>query len=183
MVGMTQIETRRWRALGWGAAAALLALPFAAMQLTSEVHWTAIDFLTFGAMLAMAGGAIELAVRASGNRLYRAGALVAVGAGFGLVWVNLAVGFLGDEHNPANLMYLGVLAVSVVGSIVARATPARMAKVMVTTAIAQALVGIVALAAGWTSPGADGRYEVVMGTSLFGGLWLLSAWLFRKAAA
>jgi len=35
---------------------------------------------------------------------------------------------------------------------------------------------------GWASPGSEGVYEVVLGTGLFTPLWLLSAWLFRKAA-
>ena len=43
--------------------------------------------------------------------------------------------------------------------------------------VAQTLAGIIGLAAGFASPGYGGVYEVVMGTSLFGGLWLLAAWI------
>jgi hypothetical protein len=48
--------------------------------------------------------------------------------------------------------------------------------------VAQVLAGAIGLAAGWASPGADGPYEVAMGTGLFGALWLFAAALFRKAA-
>ena len=47
------------------------------MQFTDEVIWGPIDFATFGAMLLLAGGAFELAVRMSGSRMYRAGVGVA----------------------------------------------------------------------------------------------------------
>jgi hypothetical protein len=112
---------------------------------------------------------------------YRTGAAVAVAASFLLVIVNGAVGFLGDEDNPANLIFLGIILIAALGSAIARFRAAGMARAMFTTAAAQVLAGIVALAAGLGSAGADGIYEVVLGTSLFSGLWLLSAGLFRKA--
>ena len=172
----------RWRIAGWGLAALLLLLPFLAMQVTNEVVWGPADFIVFAAMLGVAGGLVEFTARQSRNRWYRCGAAVAVAACFLLVWVNLAVGFLGDEGNAANLMFAGVIAVAVGGSCIAHFRAAGMAKAMVATAVAQVLVGAIGLAAGLGSPDNDGVYEVVMGTSLFGGLWLLSAWLFRKAA-
>ena len=172
-----------WRIALWGVAAALLLLPLIAMQLTGEVAWDGADFLVFGTMLAVACGAFELAARMTGNIVYRAAVGVAVVAAFLLIWANLAVGFLGDEDNPANLMFGGVLATAIAGSIIARFRPADMAKAMYATAVAQGLVGVIALAAGLGSGGSDGLYEVVMGTSLFGALWLLSAWLFRRAGA
>jgi hypothetical protein len=172
----------RWSVAVWGMAALLLLLPLAAMQFTNDVNWSPIDFVTFGAMLLVACGTFELAARRARNGLYRAAVGVAVAAGFLLVWVNLAVGFLGDEHNPANLMFVGVLAVAFVGAIAARFQAAAMAGIMVATAATQLLVGAIGLAAGLASPGNEGLYEVVMGSSLFGALWLLSAWLFRTAA-
>ena len=174
---------RRWRIAGWGTAALLLLLPLLAMHLTNEVDWDGPDFFLFGVMLAVAGGMVELAARTTRNAFYRAGACVAVASCFLLLWVNLAVGILGSERNDANLMFAGVIAVALGGSIVAHFRSPGMARTMVAAALAQALVGVIALAAGLASPGPDGVYEVVMGTSLFGGLWLMSAWLFRKAAS
>ena len=173
----------RWRVAGWGLAAFLLLLPFLAMQVSDEVAWSGGDFVLVALMLGIAGGAVELAARISGNRYFRGGALVAIVACFLLVIVNLAVGFLGDEGNPANLMFAGVIAVAIGGAIVAHFRAAGMARAMVAAAAAQALAAVVGLAAGWASPGYDGIREVILGTGLFGGLFLLSAFLFVKAAS
>jgi hypothetical protein len=170
------------RLAGWGGVTILLLAPLVAMQFTDEVAWTGSDFAAAAVMLGSAGLAMELAVRKTDNLAYRVGAGLAISAAFGLVWVNGAVGFLGDEGNLANLMFLGVLAVALVGSAVGRFEPAGMARAMFATAAAQVLVGVVGLTAGWASPGGHGLYEVVMGTSLFSALWLVSAFLFRKAA-
>jgi len=174
--------SRRWRFSGWGLAALLLLLPLAAMQLTDEMAWSAGDFLLVGIIALVVGGGVELAARTTGNIFYRAGAGVAVAAGFLLVLVNLSVGFLGSERNEANLMFAGVILVAAGGSVVAHFRSSGMARAMVATAIAQLLVGAAGLGAGLGSAGFGGVYEVVVGTSLFGGLWLASAWLFRKAA-
>ena len=67
-----------WRIIGWGGAAALVMLPAVAMQFTSEVNWTPGDF-GFAAMLLGAFGlGVELAVRKSPDRFYRAGAAFAL---------------------------------------------------------------------------------------------------------
>ena len=175
-------STVPWRIIGWGGAAALLALPAVAMRFTDEVVWTASDFAVMGAMLLLAGLALEGLVRASRSWPYRLGAGIAVLAGFGLVWVNLAVGFLGDEGNPANLMFLAVLAVAVGGAALSHARSAGMAGTMLAAAAVQVLVAGVGYAAGWASSGSAGVFEVVMGSTLFGGLWLLAAALFSWAA-
>jgi hypothetical protein len=109
----------RWRIAVWGTAALMLLLPLLAMQVTDEVDWDTADFAIFGAMLVGAGGTYELAARITGNTPYRAAVGVAIAAAFILVWMNLAVGIIGTEDNPANLMYGGVLAVGIVGAIIA----------------------------------------------------------------
>lgn len=182
---MAQGERRPWnpwRLAGWGGLVLLLLLPAVAMQFTSQVDWDVTDFLIIGAMLGCAGLAVELAVRASNHVAYRAGAVVAVGSTFLLIWVNLAVGFLGDEDNPANLMFAAVVGVAIIGSSIARFRPATMAVAMTATMASQILAGTVGLAAGLGSPGWQGVYEAVMGTGLFGALWFLAASLFRTAA-
>lgn len=180
-MGMKGGSDRRgvpWRWIGWGMAGSVLCLP-----LIAGAPWTGSDYVVMGALLGGAGFLIELTARASDNLAWRGGAGVAVAAAFLLLWVNGAVGFLGDEDNPANLMFLGVLAVAVAGSVVAGLRAAGMACAMFATAAAQLLVGVIALAAGLGSPGYSGLYEVLMGTSIFAGLWLLSGLLFRRAAA
>lgn len=164
----------RWRMAAWGAAAFLLLLPLLAMQVTDEMDWDLADFIVFGAMLGGAGGAFELAARTTRDTAYRAAVGIALAAAFFLVWINLAVGIIGSEDNPANLMYFAVLAVGIVGAAVARFRPRGMARALVATALAQASAAVVALIAGW------GHTFVV--TGVFVALWLASAWLFGKAA-
>ena len=86
----------RWRTAVWSGAAALLLLPAVAMQFTREVNWDGFDFAVFGAMLLLACGTYELGTRMSRNRHYRAATAIAVVSGFLLVWINLAVGILGN---------------------------------------------------------------------------------------
>ena len=172
----------RLRLIGWSAAVMLLMLPLVAMRYTSEVDWTLSDFLVMGALIGGCGLVLELATRRSDNLAYRFAWTVAVAAAFLLVWVNLAVGFLGDEGNLANLMFLGVIMVAAIGALIVRARAPGMAQVLLATAVTQVLAGIVGFTAGWASPGGKGLFEVAMGTTLFACLWLLSAFLFGKAA-
>ena len=120
-----------WRIVVWGGAAALLLVPLMAMQFTDEVQWTGSDFAIFGAMLAVPLGVLELAVRATGSMAYRAAVAVALGAAFLMTWANLAVGIIGSEDNPLNLMFFGVLAVGIVGAFMARFQPRGMAHALV----------------------------------------------------
>jgi hypothetical protein len=164
----------RWRIAVWGTAALILLLPLLAMQFTEEVAWDLADFAIFGAMLFVACGTYELAARMTGNNAYRAAVGVALVAAFILVWMNLAVGIIGNEDDPANLMYGGVLAVGIIGAIIARFQPHGMARALVGTALAQALVAVIALIAGLGN--------TLILTGFFVALWLTSARLFRKAA-
>ncbi len=172
----------RWRIVIWGTAAFLLLLPLIAMQFTNEMNWDETDFIVFGAMLFGACGVYELAARMTPNFAYRAAVGVAVVAAFILIWMNLAVGIIGSEDNPANLMYGGVLAIAITGAFIVRSRPHGMARVFVATAVAQALVGVIALVAGLGSTGENWPRVIVVLTSFFAALWLVSAWLFRRAA-
>lgn len=164
----------RWRLALWGGAALLLLLPLVAMRFTDEVAWGALDFAVFGAMLAAACTAVELAARATEDLAYRAAVGLAVGAAFLMIWIQLAVGIIGDEGDPANLMFGGVLAVGAVGAFVARFRPRGMARALAATALAQALVGVAALIGGL-------GIEAVLLSAFFAALWLASAWLFHRA--
>jgi MFS family permease len=172
----------RWRITVWGTAALMLLLPLFAMQVTAEVDWDVEDFVIFGAMLVGAVGTYELAATMTDNKAYRAAVGIALAAAFILVWMNLAVGIVGTEDNPANLMYGGVLATGIIGALMARFQSHGMARAMSATALAQALVAVIALIAGLGSvePSWSGRILIL--TGFFTVLWLISAWLFRKAA-
>lgn len=166
-----------WRLLGWGGAAILMLLP-----VLTGAPWTGFDYALLAVLLGGAGLVLEAVARTSGDPFYRAGSLLAVAAAAGLFVVNGAIGFLGREDNPANLLFAGVIAVAALGAVLAGFRAAGLARAMLAAAAAQVAVGVVALAAGLGASGVNGLYEAVLGTSLFTSLWLVAAGLFRKAA-
>lgn len=173
---------RRWRIAVWGFAVLMLLLPLAAMQFNDEMVWDGFDFAVFGAMLLAACGAYELAARMTSSFAYRTAAGIAIAAAFLLVWINLAVGIIGSEDNPANLMYGALLAIGIGGAVVARGKPNGMARALVAMAITQALIGVIAYIARWGSEGENWPQPVFVLNGFFAALWVLSAWLFWKAA-
>jgi len=166
-------RTLRW--VVWGGAALLLLAPLVAMRFTREVDWSPVDFLVMGTLLALVGGAYELAVRVARTHVYVIAFGVAVGTAFLTIWANLAVGIVGEPAEPINRLYFGVVAVAVIGAALARLRSAGMARAMLATAIAQAAGSLVGLFA-------DGVTVFVL-TAAFAVLWLVSAALFRRAAA
>jgi hypothetical protein len=106
---------------------------------------------------------------------------LAVVASFLLIWINLAVGIIGSEDNPANLMYAGVLAIAIGGAMIARFRAGGMARALLATAIAQALVAAIAIVGGLVPP-YNTTQQILVLNGFFVVLWLLSAWLFRRAA-
>jgi hypothetical protein len=115
----------------------------------------------------------ELVVRASGNLAWRAGAVAAVLAAFLTIWVNLAVGMIGEGDNSYNLLFLGVIALALAGAAAARLRPRGMAIVMPCAAAAQ-------LAAALGGYPADRRGAIF--SSVFALPWLAAAGLFAIAA-
>jgi len=117
----------------------------------------------------------------SARNAYRSAVGVALAAAFLIFWLNGAVGIIGTEDNPANLMFGGVLAVGIIGAIIARFRPHGMARAMVATALAQALVAVIVLIGGLTSP-LSGPVEILALIGFFVALFVGSALLFRYAA-
>jgi len=160
--------------------AGLLMVPLVAMQFTSEVKWDETDFIVAGALLLGTGLAFELAIRKGGNTSYRAGAALAILTAFVLVWMNLAVGLIGSEDNPANLLYIGVLATLLIGAAIARFRAPGMALALFATAFAQLLVPIIAMAI-WRPEFNGGMVAVLFLNAVFAFLWAGSGLLFRHA--
>ena len=163
------------------ATASVLSLPLLAMQFTDEVAWDLADFAVAGVLLFGAGLTYELTTRKGGTIAYRAAVGVAVAAALFLVWMNLAVGLIGNEENPANLMYAGVLAVGTIGAFIARFQPREMARALFATALAQALVPLIAMLI-WRPSMTGGLVGVFVINTFFVALWVVSAVLFRHAA-
>lgn len=77
------------------AAAALLSIPLVAMQFTSEVNWSASDFLVGGILLFGTAIFIELTLRFAKGRLSRMLLCALILLIAFLLWAELAVGIFG----------------------------------------------------------------------------------------
>ncbi len=170
-----------WRPILWSIPVALLLLPAVAMRFTDEVDWNAFDFIFATVMFGSVGLVVELTVRSSRSIAFRAAVALALAAAFLIIWINGAVGIIGDEDNPANLMFGAVLAVALLGSIAALFRAPGMAIAMFAAAVAQLAVGVIALVGGMAE-GPAAPYDVIGSTGFLGGMWLVSGLLFRKAA-
>jgi len=165
------------------ATALILLLPLLAMQFTDEVVWDLADFAVAGALLFGTGLTYELVARKIGSIEYRVAVGVALAAALILVWANLAVGLIGSEDELANVMYVGVLAVGLIGAIIARFRPRGMARALFATALAQALVAVIALIAGMHQYSGSSVSEIVYVNVFFVALFIVSALLFQRASA
>jgi hypothetical protein len=165
---------RGWlRKAMWVGAASLVVLPALAMAFTPEVNWTGSDFAAAAVVLFGSAGLVDLAAGTSASTAYRAATAVAVAAAAATIWINAAVGMIGPEGNDYNRWFMAVPVLAAAGALLAGLRARGMAVAMVATAIAQVVTSV----AGMTT---DARGAML--SAGMGGLWLLSAGLFGKAA-
>ena len=157
------------------ATACLLLVP-----LIAQAPWTLFDFVVAGVLLFGSGLAFDLISKRAASNAYRVATGMAVGAAFILVWINLAVGLIGNENNPANQLYFGVLAIGIIGAIIARFQPRGMARALFATAVAQAFVPVIALII-WRPPLTRGVLGILILNAVFVLLFASSGLLFRRA--
>ena len=173
----TMLNRNAYRSVGGVALATAFIL---LIPLLAAPAWTLFDFVFAGALIFGTGLTYVLAARKAGNIAYRSAVGVALAAAFILVWLTGAVGIIGTEDNNANLMYIGVLAVGIIGAIVARFRTHGMARALFATALAQALVAVIVLIFGlgppWSPP-----VEILGLNGFFVALFVGSALLFRYA--
>ena len=179
MTQILQSKVVKWLLI----TAVVLAVPALAMAFqlavpdpgsgTDGVNWGPGDFLAAAVMILGAGLLYEWASTRAGTTTHRIAVAIMAGAALLLVWVNLAVGIIGEPENPVNLLYFGVLAVLVVGASIARLEPRAMSLALFATAAAQAIVAVIAFIMG--EP-VNWMFDLV-----FIGLWVVSGVLFRQA--
>lgn len=75
--------------------AAILLLPFIAMQFTGEVNWSTFDFVVAGVLLAGTGLAYVLATMKMSSARSRLAIGGALAVALLLIWAELAVGIVG----------------------------------------------------------------------------------------
>lgn len=167
----------------WAVVAVfILLIPFS-MQFTDEVQWN--EAIAYCVILLAIGGAYELwQWLKARNRAYRAAFIVGLAGILFLGWVSGAVGIIGSENQPVNLMYWAVPAVLLTGSLIACFKPRGMSYALFATALVQMLVPVIALIispeVSWGDAGVMG---VLLFNSIFAVLFVVSALLFRRANA
>lgn len=171
----------RWITAAWVTVTAILLLtPLVAMQFNDDVNWTVSDFAFAGAVLVGSGIIYEFAAR-SGSLAYQAAVVVALGVSVLTLWTTGAVGIIGSEANPGNLLYIGVVVLAGLGALISGGRAGRMTGITVLAAVATALTPLVALA-GVANPSSDVLSpEVWIATGVFTAAWLLAGRLFWSA--
>lgn len=160
----------------------LLLIPFTAMQLSNEVDWSLSDFILAGILIMGTGSSYLLIRNRISHSLYRFAAGIALAASLFMVWSNLAVGLIGSENNPANLMYFGVLAIGILGTAISRLNAKGMSNTLYVMTASLLLIIVIALITGLQDGPYSSVLEIVLVNLFFMFPFALSAILFRHAA-
>jgi hypothetical protein len=149
-----------------------LAIPDPGSATQDGVNWGPMDFAVMGVLVFGSGLLFEYASSRARSTPHRAAVAIAVLAGFGLIWVNLAVGFMDVEN--ANLMYVLVLFVALIGAAIGRFEPRHAAMAMFATAAAHAVVAVIGLVANLG--------PTLLADAFWIAGWIVSGLLFRQAS-
>jgi hypothetical protein len=164
------------------STALVLSVPLVAQQFTDEVNWSVADFLVMGVLIFSAGLSYVLITRYVTNIVHKAAIVMALSSTFLMIWANLAVGLIGSGPNPGNLMYLGVIAVGLIGTFFSRFTPAGMERTLYSMALAVVLLAIIALATSMQHYAGSSVAEIIGVNGFLASLFGISGLLFRYVA-
>jgi len=169
------------RPIIWFVIAALILLIFLASWFTNDVQPNEVT--AYCLILLVFGGAFELwQWLKTQNRIYRYAFGIWLAGLILIGWVNGAVGIIGSENNPANLMYGAVVVVGLIGSLIARFKPRGMALTLLISALVQISIPFVALFI-WparVSWGEAGVIGVIIFNAILAAPFILSALLFWR---
>ncbi len=168
------VSLSRMRTLIWGGAALILLTLWSVMQFMDQGNWTAFDYVVAALLLGSVCAGLELAMRLSTTWTYRLAAIMTVGGGFLMVWANLAVGIIGNEGNPQNLIFYTVLLIGLAGALYTRFDPKGLKWTLRTMAAAQLAVFLIAASLDWAL--------LPVFTVFYFALWLIAGELFSKSA-
>ena len=158
-----------------GALAAWM-VPLVASQVVEGWNWPAGAFVFVYVLFFGTGMAYAVIARKMGAWAYKAGAGVALAAGFALGWSNMV--HVADSGNPANLWYYSVLVVGFAGACLARLEAPGLARTLFVMAGTLALIAV-------TLPSGAPPYlarNMAIGHGVFVALFTASGLLFRHAS-
>lgn len=157
----------------------LLAVPLIAMQFTAEVDWSLGDFIIMGTLLFTTGLSYVLVTRYAKNLIKRAAYGLVIGSTFLLIWANLAVGLIGAGPHLGNWLYVGVVAVVIIGTFLSRFSARAMEHSMYATVISLILLTGIALLMNMQEYPGSSLSEILAVNGFFALLYLVAALLFR----
>lgn len=153
------------------ATTMLLLIPYLAMQFSTGVNWSSGDFIVAGILLFGTGLGYLLVTQKPSRLAFKIGVGLAMTTGLFMIWSNLAVGIIGSEDQPVNLIYVGLLLAALVGAVYYRFRSRGMARVLFGLAAAQMVLAVLAIATGLHQvPGASVA-EILLFNGFFSVLW------------
>jgi hypothetical protein len=157
----------------------LLSIPLAAMKFYTGVVWTFSDFIIAGTLIFGTGLLYKLFARFRPEVLFKTGMGLALITGLLLIWVNMAVGIVGSENNPFNLVYFTVVAAGLLSGFWVQFKPTRLMVVISVMAILMIVISIVAIITGQQSAPGSSVMEILGIHGFFALLFMISALLLR----
>lgn len=159
----------------------LLLIPIFGNLYVEGWNWGPFDFVFAGSLVFGTGMAYQFVAQKSGVTSYRLAVGVALVTAFLLLWINAAVGVIGDEEFTNALLVVVPLGIGVVGSIRAGFVPRGMSLVLFTMAIAQAVIPLIAAAWVPLENFSPGFVKVQILNAFFVAMWVVSGLLFHHA--
>ena len=157
-------------------ALAVLMVPLVASRVVEGWNWPPGAFVRVYVLFFGTGMAYALIARKMGAWSYKAGVGVALVAGFALGWSNMVQ--VADSGHPENLVYYSVLAVGLVGALLARLQARGLARTLFVMAATLALIAVI-LPSG-APP--DMARRMAIGHGVYVVLFVASGLMFRHAS-
>jgi len=151
------------------------------LTLAGKLDWGVMDFVFVTVILFGGLGAYRFVSGRGQGRTFHLAVAMSLATALSMIWVTLAVGIIGSEDNQANIMYVVVLGIGLLGSIIARFRAPGMKWTMVWVTIAQFAVTILAYTI-WKPETEEHVFSTVILNLCYVMLFLSSAVLFHRAS-
>jgi len=158
----------------------LLVIPFTASFITSEMQWTLSDYILAWVMFFVAGLSYALVSRLSSDYRYRAAVGLAAFTGLFMVWSNLAVGIVGNEDNPFNLVYFILIMIGLVAAFWVRFDARGLSRVALGMCFLLAAIAVYAVFSGMQDIPESSTSQIIGVHMFFITPLLISAILFHQ---
>lgn len=141
------------------------------------MNWDALDYMVALALLGASAAAYWIATRPARSVWHHLAVMIGAGGALLLLWMQLAVGLVGDGDHPINQAMGLVLVVSAIGALLSRFRASGMRTTLLVAAGTQMVLG----ALGFILLPAMYFSDIFLVTAFFSGLWTASAFLFHLA--